>query len=73
MTGPEAAELNPLLVALEQDHTTIEQLQARVTAAQAVRDRHVRDALAAGVGGPTVASHSGLSAARVYQIRDGRR
>lgn len=49
------------------------QRRARLVLLDAERDELILQAIAAGIGAPTIATHAGLTAARVYQIRDGKR
>ncbi|MGW1119245.1 hypothetical protein ACWD5B_19390 [Streptomyces tanashiensis] len=45
----------------------------RMAAAEQERDEKIRAAIAAGYPVISIAGHAGLSRARIYQIRDGRR
>lgn len=48
-------------------------IKGHVTAVTAARDDAIREALAAGVPVSGIVRAAGLTRARVYQIRDGRR
>jgi len=45
-------------------------LRQTLSMVDARRDQLILDALTAGLGAPTIATHAGLTTARIYQIRD---
>ncbi len=59
--------------ALPEAVRALQEAEAAVARATQARDEAVRKAIADGVPVATLAEQAGLSKARVYQIRDGRR